>query len=58
MFCAVHDELDYMLTKPRCTCSAYTCTVNTKLDLFEKDIKLAQFPLALNEHFIGVIGHI
>lgn len=47
-----------MLVKPRCTCSTCTCTVNMKLDLFEKDIQLAQFLRGVNEQFTGVRGQI
>lgn len=37
-FRVVHDELNYMITRPRCTCMLSTCTVNAKLDVCDQDI--------------------
>lgn len=57
-FRAVHDELDCISTKPRCTCSKCTCTVNSKLDVFDQEIQLAQFLMGLNDKFTSIRGQI
>lgn len=57
-FRAVHDELDCISTKPRCTCSTCTCTVHSKLDVFDQKIQLAQFLMGLNDKFTSIRGQI
>lgn len=57
-FRAVNDELECMLTKPRCACLVCTCGINTKLDAFDQDVKLSQFLMGLNEKFTSIRGHI
>ncbi|XP_074356376.1 uncharacterized protein LOC141696087 [Apium graveolens] len=57
-FRAVNDELECMVTKPRCTCAFCKCTVNANLDAYEQDVKLSQFLMGLSEQFTGIRGQI
>ena len=57
-FRAVHDELDCITSKPRCTCATCTCSVNIKLAAVDHDIQLSQFLMGLNDQFTGIRGQI
>ncbi|XP_074378112.1 uncharacterized protein LOC141719636 [Apium graveolens] len=53
-FRTVHDELECLVKKPRCTCKKCTCIVNTKLDVMDLNIQITQFLMGLNDTFTNV----
>lgn len=57
-FRTLHDELECLYTKPRCTCTLCTCSVNTKLSDLEQSIQLTQFLMGLNDTFTAIRGQI
>ncbi|XP_074352914.1 uncharacterized protein LOC141692072 [Apium graveolens] len=57
-FRTLHDELECLLTKPKCVCNRCTCTVNSKLAEFDKNLQLTQFLMGLNDSFTGIRGQI
>ncbi|XP_074352184.1 uncharacterized protein LOC141691357 [Apium graveolens] len=57
-FKTLSDELDSLSARPRCTCTHYTCNVNTDSDQYECTIHLTQFLMGLSEQFTSVRGQI
>lgn len=57
-FRTIHDELECLVTKPRCTCNLCTCTVNAKLNEMDKNVQLTQFLMGLNDTYITIRGQI
>ncbi|XP_074378489.1 uncharacterized protein LOC141720032 [Apium graveolens] len=57
-FRTIHDELECLSAKPRCTCTTCTCTINSKLEAYDQTVQLTQILMGLNEHFTGVRGQI
>lgn len=57
-FRTIHDELECLTPKPRCTCTLCTCAVNTKLNELEQSVQLTQFLMGLNETFTAIRGQI
>ncbi|XP_074378584.1 uncharacterized protein LOC141720128 [Apium graveolens] len=57
-FRTIHDELECLSAKPRCSCTTCTCTINSKLEAYDQTVQLTQFLMGLNEHFTGVRGQI
>lgn len=57
-FRSVHDELECIVSKPRCTCNSCTCSVNVKLDAQDQDVQLSQFLMGLNEQYTAIRGQI
>lgn len=57
-FRALNDELECMLTKPRCSCLRCSCSINKKLDEFDLDVQLSQFLMGLNEQFTAIRGQL
>lgn len=53
-FRTLHDELECLYTKPRCTCNHCTCSVNGKLNELDQSVQLTQFLMGLNDTFTGV----
>lgn len=57
-FRTIHDELECLTIKPRCTCNLCTCSVNTKLSELDQSVQLTQFPMGLSESFTAIRGQI
>lgn len=57
-FKTLTDEPDCMSAKPKCTCTTYTCAVNSRLDTYDQSLHLIQFLMGLSDQFTHVRGQI
>lgn len=57
-FRTLNDELECLVTRPRCACNLCTCAVNTKLDELDVNLQLTQFLMGLNDTFVVTRGQI
>lgn len=57
-FKTLSDELENLVGKPRCTCNACTCDVNTKSDTYDQTIQITQFLMGLSDQFTAIRGQI
>lgn len=57
-FRTVHDELECLMSKPRCMCNLCTCSVNNKLNELDRSVQLKQFLMGLNEVYTDIRGQI
>lgn len=57
-FRTLSDELDSVVSRPRCTWTHCTCNVNTKLMELEQHVQLTQFLIGLNDIYTTIRGQI
>lgn len=55
-FRTLHDELECITAKQKCTCTLCTCVVNTNLTEFDQNLQLTQFLMGLNDSFTAIRG--
>lgn len=57
-FKSIHDELESMCVKTKCTCNNCTCNVNVKLNTADQSIQLTHFLMGLNDTYTAIRGQI
>lgn len=57
-FRTLHDELECITAKPKCSCNLCTCGINAKLIELDHNVQLTQFLMGLGDSFTAIRGQI
>lgn len=57
-FRTIHDEIENLTVKTKCTCNGCTCGANAKLHTADQSVQLTQFLMGLDDTFTAIRGQI